>query len=413
MSVKIPRILVISFGPIKSRSNGYFLRVWNIVKALNKVGGFKVIVVEFPEEKINQKIEIVDNITFIRLKGNEISNNKFSNIMKKFFTFDPVHMIKFQLTSFLEILKHRKLILFSDVIIIEGSLIFAGLLISKFFGKRVILDTHCINKVLARRFKNINKKVYILRSIFWDFLERFSIRFSDVVIVVSYEEARFVVKEYGVEFRKLLVVPNIVELPRYISQKDLKVIRANLGLDDKIIVVFIGDLRAVHNADAVNYIIKNLAPKVWRVRKDVMFLIVGRGDEIFKGYNLPNVRLIGYVKDIVPYIAMSDICIVPLRIGAGTKTKVLECLIYGKPVVTTHVGIEGLEDLAGKNNSLVITEIENFDQELLKTITEIENKRMMKTYNNSSKHLDKVYTNFFKSIKKVIKWIYAVSIESV
>ena len=62
------KICVISFGPIKSKSNGYFIRIWSILKELSKSN--EIIVLEFPEVVTKDGIEKFENITFIRLHGN-------------------------------------------------------------------------------------------------------------------------------------------------------------------------------------------------------------------------------------------------------------------------------------------------------------------------------------------------------
>jgi len=54
------------------------------------------------------------------------------------------------------------------------------------------------------------------------------------------------------------------------------------------------------------------------------------------------VRITGWVEDIRPYLARSAVCIVPLRIGGGTRLKIFEAMAMGKAVVSTTIGAEGL-----------------------------------------------------------------------
>ena len=62
-----------------------------------------------------------------------------------------------------------------------------------------------------------------------------------------------------------------------------------------------------------------------------------------------SVHVTGTVEDVRPYIARSAVCIVPLRIGGGSRLKILEALAMKKAVVSTTVGAEGLSITDGDN----------------------------------------------------------------
>jgi glycosyltransferase involved in cell wall biosynthesis len=68
-----------------------------------------------------------------------------------------------------------------------------------------------------------------------------------------------------------------------------------------------------------------------------------------------SLRLTGWVDDIRPFVARSSVCIVPLRIGGGTRLKIFEAMAMGKAVVSTTVGAEGLPVRAGDNLLLADT----------------------------------------------------------
>jgi glycosyltransferase involved in cell wall biosynthesis len=57
---------------------------------------------------------------------------------------------------------------------------------------------------------------------------------------------------------------------------------------------------------------------------------------------VPNIQLTGWVEDVRPYLAQRAVCIVPLRIGGGTRLKIFEAMSTGKAVVSTSIGAEGL-----------------------------------------------------------------------
>src|SRR5207245_11375214 len=65
--------------------------------------------------------------------------------------------------------------------------------------------------------------------------------------------------------------------------------------------------------------------------------------------SLPGVELHGNVADVRPFLAECGVMVVPLRIGGGSRLKILEALASGVPVVSTRVGAEGLCLEAGRH----------------------------------------------------------------
>ena len=111
------------------------------------------------------------------------------------------------------------------------------------------------------------------------------------------------------------------------------------------------------NEDAVIYCVNEILPVIRLKCPNVRFLIVGQHptENVRQLSNLPNIEVTGRVEDVKPYIAQSAVYIVPLRIGGGTRLKILEALAMEKAVVSTSIGAEGLELI---NNKEVIIENE-------------------------------------------------------
>jgi glycosyltransferase involved in cell wall biosynthesis len=76
-------------------------------------------------------------------------------------------------------------------------------------------------------------------------------------------------------------------------------------------------------------------------------LKLGKFDESFKVH--------GFVDDVRPFIARSAIYVVPLRIGGGTRLKILDAMAMGKAIVSTAIGCEGIEVTNGENILLADT----------------------------------------------------------
>ena len=83
---------------------------------------------------------------------------------------------------------------------------------------------------------------------------------------------------------------------------------------------------------------------------EVKFLIVGQSPtrQVLNLAKRPGITVTGSVDDIRPYIAAATVCVVPLRMGGGTRFKILEAMALSKPVVSTTIGAEGFPVTDGK-----------------------------------------------------------------
>jgi glycosyltransferase involved in cell wall biosynthesis len=108
-------------------------------------------------------------------------------------------------------------------------------------------------------------------------------------------------------------------------------------------LVFTGTMDFRPNVDAVLWFAREVLPRIRDRVPDVRFLAVGqrphRRLDVLR--DDPAVTLTGFVEDPRPFIADAAVYVVPLRMGGGTRFKVLEALAMGKPVVSTTLGAEG------------------------------------------------------------------------
>ncbi|MBJ6360263.1 glycosyltransferase [Paenibacillus sp. GCM10012307] len=111
-------------------------------------------------------------------------------------------------------------------------------------------------------------------------------------------------------------------------------------------LVFFGALNRNENNDAVIWFINKIFPYIMKVNPKTNMVIVGNGPskellQISRSY--PNIKVTGFVENPYQIIADSRIGIIPLRLGAGIKIKLLESMACGVPVVSTSVGAEGTD----------------------------------------------------------------------
>ncbi|MGH9750055.1 MAG: glycosyltransferase [Candidatus Polarisedimenticolia bacterium] len=109
-------------------------------------------------------------------------------------------------------------------------------------------------------------------------------------------------------------------------------------------LVLTGSMDWHPNEDAVRYFIDAVLPRLRREAPGVLVDVVGRNPSprLRAAGAAAGVRVTGTVGDVRPYLAAAAVCVVPLRIGGGTRLKIFEALAMGKAVVSTTIGAEGL-----------------------------------------------------------------------
>lgn len=109
-------------------------------------------------------------------------------------------------------------------------------------------------------------------------------------------------------------------------------------------IVFVGSMDWRPNEDAVLHFLDAVLPSISREIPDATFTVVGRkpGAHLRARNGKDGVRVTGTVPDVRPYLAEAAVCVVPLRVGGGTRLKIFEALAMGRAVVSTTVGAEGL-----------------------------------------------------------------------
>ncbi len=128
------------------------------------------------------------------------------------------------------------------------------------------------------------------------------------------------------------LLPNSVDLEHYAFEP--------LGRREPAFV-FVGTLAYRPNRDAVGRLIRRVLPAVRRAVPGAELWLVGRGTEALAG--TPGVRAWGEVADERPILRRAAAMVVPMRMGGGTRFKVLVALALGLPVAATPLGIEGLK----------------------------------------------------------------------
>lgn len=115
--------------------------------------------------------------------------------------------------------------------------------------------------------------------------------------------------------------------------------------------VFTGTMFWQPNVDAVIHFCGDILPLIQRKYPGVRVTIVGAEptESVRRLGEQRGVTVTGSVKDVRQYMGRAAVVIVPIRLGSGTRLKILEAMAMGKAVVSTSVGCEGLEVTPGKD----------------------------------------------------------------
>jgi glycosyltransferase involved in cell wall biosynthesis len=103
------------------------------------------------------------------------------------------------------------------------------------------------------------------------------------------------------------------------------------------------------NVHAAHLLVDTILPRVRRSNPEVTLWLVGRRpDPSVLRLARPGVVVTGEVPDMLPYLHKATVYVAPLRTGAGTRTKLLEAMAAGLPIVTTRIGLEGIDAEDGR-----------------------------------------------------------------
>jgi len=350
-----------SFEDSLSKDTGYSVRMYNLAKGLAKHGHE----VHFIMPNYRVGYNRFEGMNVYYVKG--FLPRKILDFLSMLLGVAKTSSLYFYDPVF--ILKVSKIIRGADIVQIEqqsaGGIIVP--IIAKVWKKTVIGDCHDVFQAL--RIKHANR----IRRVIETFFETITYRFANFFITVSDNEKKILVS-YGIENTRIEVVPNGVDTERFsdCSRTDSRLVKRRCGLENFKVVVFVGNMEYLPNKEAAELIVSTIAPKVIEKVHDVKFLIIGRHQQNFN-VNSPNIFFTGVVDDVAKLLIASDLAIAPLLHGSGTRLKVVEYFSTGLPVISTTVGVEGL-DVCNGVDVIIEDDVNNFASKIIELL-EDEDKR--------------------------------------
>jgi polysaccharide biosynthesis protein PslH len=225
----------------------------------------------------------------------------------------------------------------------------AGVLMPERFEGRTVCFTHNVEAEIFRRHAGTAGNALMRRI--WGSQHRKMQRFEadtlsrfDAVVAVSERDAQHFREHCGVQ--RAEVIPTGVDLDFFNWQAP-----PSPGVQSAPTAVFTGSMDWAANVDGIEHFLDDVWPRVLAQVPDARFVVVGRNApaaliERGKGRS---VSFTGFVDDVRPHVHAAHVFVIPLRVGGGTRIKAFEAMAMGCPVISTTIGIEGLDVVADEH----------------------------------------------------------------
>jgi polysaccharide biosynthesis protein PslH len=209
----------------------------------------------------------------------------------------------------------------------------------------LVVDSHNIDYDLARQYARAGgglvRRAYA--GVNWRKLRREELgtysSADGVYLCSALDERRLLDEVPGI---RTAVIPNAADTDYYQP-------RPTDPPRDGRTIVFFGLLSYVPNVDGVVHFIQNIWPRIAEAHPEARCKIIGGGaPPSLLALSGPRVELTGFVSDLRPHLASAAAVVVPLRLGGGTRLKIVEAMAMGKAIVSTSLGAEGIEAVPGR-----------------------------------------------------------------
>jgi len=161
--------------------------------------------------------------------------------------------------------------------------------------------------------------------------EQRAIRQATRTFICSKRDCGYLTQQWRLP--NVTVVPNAIAIPK------------PQPLMPEPTLLLLGTYTYTPNIHAANFLIEQVFPKIQQQVPEAKLIIAGRKPESIRAFAKapPNVEFTGFVNDLDALYRRSRVACNPIFFGGGTRVKMVEAAAYGKPIVATRIGAEGLE----------------------------------------------------------------------
>jgi glycosyltransferase involved in cell wall biosynthesis len=228
----------------------------------------------------------------------------------------------------------------------------------------LVIDAHDIAYDIVRQFAKRNASFgrSLYAGLNWRKLRREELsafREADGVCTCSVADQDRLLAD--VPSARTRVIPNAADV-------DFFKPRASDPKSDGKSVVFFGLMSTFPNIDGVTWFIREIWPRIAQARPEARCRFIGKdAPKAVLDLAGPRVEIFGFVEDLRPHLASAAALVVPLRLGSGTRLKIVEGMAMAKAIVSTTLGAEGLE-VVPKRDILIADDPTDFANAVIQLI---------------------------------------------
>ncbi|HFC53228.1 MAG TPA: glycosyltransferase, partial [Gammaproteobacteria bacterium] len=318
---------------------GHQIRTFNLLKAACSRHDVHLLSFVRREEDVSHAAILRDMCTSVELVDIPLERNRLLfllDLLKGIATEQPFVVRKYRASCMEETMCRQIERCSPDLIHIDMLPLAQYMPLAK--GRSVVLNEHNVESLLVQRraegYRSLPHRLFFsaqarkLRR-----FETWACRRAARILACSPDDAATLQKMAGV--RSVEVVANGVDVDYFAPSETPE--------HDPNNIVFVGSMAWFPNRDGIEFFLQQVMPLVRRRIPEATFTIVGKTDSLAVPAGLrENVTLTGFVEDLRPWVRRAGVYVVPLRVGSGTRLKLLEAMAMAKPIVSTTIGCEGV-----------------------------------------------------------------------
>lgn len=323
------------------------IKTWNVLRYLAGQG-HRISLATFvrPEEEpyLEHVSGICSAIYPVRMRRSRLADGFYA--LKSLFTGKPFLIERDNLSAMRRVV--AQVLAGDDVDLIEADQLTMAQFALEARGNRsappVIFDSHNATfKILERSLNNVNALLRLPLEIEFRRLKRYEINLvqrCDHTLTVTQQDRQIFIENCRLpsDSQQISAVPIAV---------DTQALQPLPFRQDSVNIVTLGTLTYPPNADGIRWFLRDVFPVIYARQPQVTLTIIGKKPPAdFFTLAAPfgdAVQITGYVPDLTPYLAQAAVMAVPVLAGSGMRVRILEAFARGIPVVTTPIGLEGIE----------------------------------------------------------------------
>lgn len=330
-------VLMLATAPPYPPTSGGTLRVWNILKQVARSHSVTLIAMstaEVPPDALQAMRAYTQKIVIVRRPLN-IPRRVVSGLRSLAST-TPFTLANFMFPAFADAVRHELAAASYDIV--HAHCLHTAQYWRHFGTCARYFDCQNINSELWRRYSEATSSAF--RSAFTarqarllDVFEPEIHKIFDVTTFCSKNDYAYARR--NAPNATLAVVANGVDSAEYLPSADPI---------EPYSIVLTASMDAAQNTDAAIYLARDVFPQIRARQPNAKLYLVGRNPPVeLQKFASDHLVITGTVPDVRSYIARAHVYVAPIRIGGGTRLKLLEAMAMKKAIVTTTVGAEGIE----------------------------------------------------------------------